>query len=89
MKTSEKIWWTKLVLALVTAFITFSIQTFLNVEGLMSFIIGLLIYFIISDLLSNMNKIERFRGLKIGAGVYFFTWILTWVAIHTFAVVNQ
>jgi uncharacterized membrane protein (DUF485 family) len=45
--------------------------------------LGVMIYLGLSDLLSSMNGVERTRGLKIGVGAFFFTWITTWVFFNT------
>ncbi len=83
MKASEKIWWTKLAAAVGVAIITIVLQVFLNLRGETTFILGLIIYLGLSDLLSSMNGVERTRGLKIGVGAFFFTWITAWVLFFT------
>jgi hypothetical protein len=45
--------------------------------------LGVIIYLGLSDVLSNMNGVERTRGLKIGVGAFFFTWITSWVFFYT------
>lgn len=83
MKSSEKIWWTKLAAAVGVAIVTLVMQTYFNLMGSTSFMLGVLIYLAISDLLSSMNGVDRVRGLKIGVGVFLFTWVTTWVLLFT------
>ena len=83
MKTSEKIWWTKIVSALGVAALTFIVQIYFNITGTVAFMLGVIIYMGLSELLSSVNGVDKFRGLKIGVGAYFFTWILTWALMYT------
>jgi hypothetical protein len=83
MKASEKIWWTKLAAAVGVALITLVLQVFFNLMGTTSFMLGVILYLGISDVLSSMNGIERTRGLKIGVGAFLFTWITSWVLFYT------
>ncbi len=83
MKASEKIWWTKLAAAVGVAIITLVLQVVFNLAGTSTFMLGIVIYLGLSDVLSNMNGVERTRGLKIGVGAFFFTWITSWVFFYT------
>lgn len=83
MKASEKTWWMKLLASFGVACITFAVQFYFNVSGSVIFMLGVLIYMALSDLISNINGVERARGLKIGVGAYLFTWILIWVLLNT------
>ena len=83
MKASEKIWWTKLAAAVGVAIVTLVMQVFFNLQGTTTFMLGVIIYLGLSDVLSNMNGVERTRGLKIGVGAFFFTWITSWVLFYT------
>lgn len=85
MKAAEKIWWTKLAAAVGVAIITSLVQLYFNVSGSVAFMLGVLLYMGISDLLSNLNGVDRMRGLKIGVGAYTFTWLTTWVLLYTIA----
>lgn len=83
MKASEKIWWTKLAAAVGVAIVTLVLQVLFNLRGTTAFMLGVMIYLGLSDLLSSMNGVERTRGLKIGVGAFFFTWITAWVFFYT------
>jgi hypothetical protein len=83
MKASEKIWWTKFAAAIGVAIITLVLHYYLNLMGQTAFMVGAILYLGLSDLLSSMNKIDRLRGLRIGIGVFFFTWITCWVLFFT------
>jgi hypothetical protein len=83
MKASEKIWWTKLAAAVGVAIVTLLLQVFFKLAGQSTFMLGVIIYLGLSDVLSNMNGVERTRGLKIGVGAFFFTWITSWVFFYT------
>jgi hypothetical protein len=83
MKVSEKVWWTKIAAAFGVAIVSVVLQVFFNLRGETTFMLGTVIYLGVSDVLSNMNGVERSRGLKIGIGAYLFTWITSWVLFYT------
>jgi hypothetical protein len=83
MRASEKIWWTKVAAAVGVAIVTLVMQVFFNLRGTTSFMLGAILYLGLSDLLSNMNGVERGRGLRIGMGAFLFTWITSWVLFFT------
>lgn len=83
MKASEKVYWTKFAAAIGMAVLTLAAQVFFDVEGSILFMLGALVYIGLSDLLSNMNGMERGRGVKIGIGIYFFTWMAVWILLYT------
>lgn len=84
MNSPDKIWWTKVVASMMVAGLTLSMQVFFNLGGVTSFMLGVLVYLGLSDLLSNVMGVERFRGLKIGVGAYFFIWVTTWILLYTY-----
>ena len=69
--------------AVGVAIVTMVLQVSFSLRGETTFMLGLIIYLGLSDVLSNMNGIERTRGLKIGVGAFFFTWITSWVLFFT------
>jgi hypothetical protein len=83
MRASERIWWIKIAAAVGVAFLSLILQAHVFKDGLTTFMLGTLIYMGLSDLLARMSGVDRSRGLKIGVGAYFFTWIVTWVALYT------
>ena len=83
MKVSDKVWWTKIAAAVGVAIVSVVLQIFFNLRGETTFILGTVIYLGLSDVLSSMNGVERTRGLKIGVGAFFFTWITSWVFLFT------
>ncbi len=83
MKASEKIWWTKLAGAVGVAIICLVAQVYFNVAGTTAFMLGVLIYVAMSDLLARRNGMDQMRGLKIGVGVYLFTWVALWTLLYT------
>ena len=83
MKTSEKIWWTKLAGAVPAAILCLVVQTYFNVTGTTAFMIGVLLYVIMSDLLARRNGMDPMRGLKIGVGAFLFTWVTVWALLYT------
>lgn len=83
MKESDKVYWTKFAAAIGMAVLTLTVQSLFDVEGSILFMLGALVYIGLSDLLSNINGIERSRGVKIGIGIYFFTWMAVWILLYT------
>jgi hypothetical protein len=56
---------------------------YFNVAGTTAFMLGVLIYVAMSDLLARRNGMDQMRGLKIGVGVYLFTWVALWTLLYT------
>ena len=83
MSTAEKVYWLKVVAALGVTVLTLTTQVYFNVSGVAAFMIGIIAYMGLSDVISNANGVERVRGLKIGLGVFLFTWMLTWILSYT------
>ena len=83
MNAAEKVYWSKFAGAIGVAFLNLALQVLLKVHGSLVFIFGIIFYMVLSDLLSSVNGIERTRGLKIGVGIYFFTWFVSWIFLYT------
>ena len=83
MKSSERIWWVKLVGALILAVISYFIQVYLHVDGTLIFSFGTVIFLTLSQVMSSMYQIDRNRSLKIGIGTFFFTWMSVWVLLYS------
>ena len=84
LNPAEKIWWTKVAASFVVASITLVTQVSLGMAGTTSFMLGVLIYLLLSNLLSRFMGVDRIRGLKIGVGAYFFTWMMSWILLYTY-----
>ncbi|RLI09179.1 hypothetical protein DRO42_04910 [Candidatus Bathyarchaeota archaeon] len=84
MNPAEKIWWTKVVASLGVACLTLATQVFFSMSGSTSFMFGVLIYLVLSDVLSRLMGVDKSRGLKIGIGAYFFTWMTVWILLYTY-----
>jgi hypothetical protein len=83
LKPSEKMYWIKVGLAFVAAVLCVGLQVYANVEGTLVFLIGVLIYMGASEVLSNILKLEKGHGLKIGVGAYVFIWVMVWTLLYT------
>ena len=83
MKALEKIWWMKLAAAVAAAILCLVVQVYFSVPGTTAFMLGVILYVALSDLLARRNGIEPTRGLKIGVGVYLFTWVTLWALLYT------
>lgn len=84
MIPAEKIWWIKVATAIAMAMLALAIQLSFDATGINSLILGIVIYMVISDLMANTLHVERSRGLKIGIGAYFLTWLTAWIMLYTF-----
>ena len=82
MELTEKFYWVKVLLALVMAAV-FSILQSLILAGSTIFLLGIILYFPLSDFLGRKFGLERSSALKIGVGAYFFTWLAAWIIIFT------
>ncbi|MFB0543822.1 MAG: hypothetical protein ACETVR_03475 [Candidatus Bathyarchaeia archaeon] len=83
MESVDKLYWTKVLLASVIATL-FSVLRSINLlGGFTILILGIALYFPLSDLLGRKFGIERSSALKIGIGAFFFTLLAAWVIIFT------
>lgn len=55
----------------------------LPLSGYSFFAVGLLMNFLLSDLLGRQIGVERPKAWKIGIGAYLFTWLAVWVITYT------
>ncbi len=83
MKPSEKLYWIKVVLAIVAAVLCTALQLTILKDGTLVFLLGTLFYLAISDVFSGVMKLERGHGLKVGIGAYIFVWIMSWTLFYT------
>lgn len=83
MNPAEKIWWTKVFISIGVAGFTSVTQVFFDVRGVTLFMLGVMLYLVLSDVMSRVMSVDKFRGLKIGVGAYFFTWLTSWIFLYT------
>ncbi len=83
MKTSEKVYWIKVAIAILASIICVSMQVYFGIDGTLVFMLGTVIYLISSDVLSSVMKLDRGHGLKIAIGAYIFVWLMTWTLLWT------
>ncbi len=84
MNQAERIWWGKVSISLPGALITYIMQTYMGLSELSSFLMGVIIYLLASNIISRTMGVDRIKGLKIGIGAYFSTWITLWIILYTY-----
>ena len=84
MKGAEKVWWGKVLASIVIAILTIILQLNLNIPTSTLLPLGVVIYIIVSDLLSMLSAVDRRRGIRIGIFTYFILWITTWIFLYTY-----
>ena len=93
MRPLVTIYWTRLVLAIVAAAISTVVALALGERGLNTFLngltIALLVYLITYYLVFKplyTNKVEKQSKLMTqGIGIYFLTWLVSWILIYSIA----
>ena len=83
MTPATKVWWIKLISAIAVSIVTFYLQTFMNIDGVIAFFAGVVLYIGISNIIARINNFDTIRGLKIGWGVFMITWLVVWTLINT------
>ena len=83
MKTSEQIYWIKTVLAIITGFVCYYVQTAIAVQSQIVLMIGITLYIAYSETLAIVFKVDRNRTIKIALGAFLFIWILIWTLLTT------
>ena len=89
------IYWTRLVLAIVAAVISTVVALALGERGLNTFLngltIALLVYLITYYLVfkpmfgSKVPKEKQGKLMTQGIGIYFLTWLVSWIVIYSIA----
>jgi hypothetical protein len=82
MIPAEKIWWIKVAASIAVAWISLMIQGYLG--GITTFLMGVIVYIFLSNVVANVMGVDTYRGLKIGVGAYFFTWLTIWILLNTY-----
>jgi hypothetical protein len=83
LKASEKVYWTKALLAVLTGLICFYAQSIFNLLGQSALMVGITLYIAFSEAVSVAYKIERNRTIKIAIGAFLFIWMFTWTLLNT------
>ena len=86
MKDSEKVYWIKALLGIITGFVTFYIQSKLGFQGEIALMAGISLYIAYSELTSMVFKVDRDRTIKIAMGAFLFLWLLSWTLLNTMGV---
>jgi len=86
------IYWARVILAIVAAAVSTAITLAFGDRGLNTFLngitIALVVYLITYYLFKAKFRTQVEKQSKLmtqGIGIYFFTWIVSWVLIYTFA----
>lgn len=83
MKESEQVYWIKAVASVVTGGLCMYLDTYAGVHDTVAVMIGVAVYFAVSELTSIITKIDRDRTMRIGVGVFLFLWIFSWTLLNT------
>ncbi len=86
MKQSEKVYWLKAFLGIVTGFVTFYVQTKMGFQGEIALMAGISLYIAYSEVAAMMFDVERDRTIKISIGAFTFLWMLSWTLLNTMGV---
>ena len=83
MKSSEKIYWIKAALGIITGIICYYIQTIFQLQGQMTLMVGVTLYIVYSEALAFFFKVDRNRTIRIALGAFLFLWMLNWTLLNT------
>ena len=88
MKESEKVYWIKALLGIVTGYITFYIQTKMGFQGEVALMAGVSLYIAYSEIAARVIEVDRDRTIRIAMGAFLFLWMLSWTLLNTMGVYN-
>jgi hypothetical protein len=83
LKNSEKIYWIKAALGLVTGLICYFIQSIVQFQGQIVLMVGITLYIIYSEVLAIIFEENRNRTIRIAIGAFIFLWIFMWTLLNT------
>lgn len=84
MKDSDQIYWIKAAVAVLTGALSMLVSNYVNNET-MGVIVGIGVFFAVSEILSLVKKIDRNRTMRIAVGAFLFLWIFSWTLLNTLA----
>jgi hypothetical protein len=83
VKNAEKVWWIKVGASIGVALVTLAFQVYMGFTGETAFMVGVIIYIMISEVSAYFMEIDRTRSLKIGVGAFLFVWVMVWTLAYT------
>jgi len=83
MKATDKMYWTKVLMATIIGAVFSLAQLAVPLSGIAFLTIGIAAYVLLSDLLGRLFGVEKGQALKIGIGAYIITWLTAWIVIFT------
>ncbi|MBD3207321.1 hypothetical protein GF319_13400 [Candidatus Bathyarchaeota archaeon] len=84
MKDSDQVYWIKAAVAVLTGALSMLVSNYTNNET-MGVIVGIAVFFAVSEILSLVKKIDRNRTMRIAVGAFLFLWIFSWTLLNTLA----
>jgi len=85
LKTSEKVYWVKAALGLITGVICYYVQSVMEIQGQVALMVGVTLYIAFSEALAVLFKADRNRTIKIAMGAFIFMWVFMWTLLNTMA----
>ena len=86
MKNSEKVYWVKAALGLVTGVICYYVQSILELQGQIALMLGVTLFIAFSEVLAMVFKVDRNRTIRIAMGAFLFLWMFSWTILHTMGI---
>jgi len=83
LKASEKVYWVKAALGLVTGVICYYLQSILELQGQIALMLGVTLFIAFSEALAMVFKVDRNRTIKIAMGAFLFLWMFSWTLLNT------
>jgi hypothetical protein len=83
VKNAEKVWWIKVGASIGVALVTLAFQVYMGFTGETAFMVGVVLYVMISEVSAYVMEIDRTRSLKIGVGAFLFVWVMVWTLAYT------
>jgi hypothetical protein len=84
LKDSDQVYWIKAAVAVLTGALSMLVSNYTNNET-MGVIVGIAVFFAVSEILSLVKKIDRNRTMRIAVGAFLFLWIFSWTLLNTLA----
>lgn len=88
LKASEKVYWIKVVGALVTGAVCAYLNRYVLLQEHLTVMAGVSIYVALSESLAVLTGIDRNRTIMIGVGAFLFLWLFAWTLLNTVILVS-
>ena len=82
LKDSDQVYWIKAAVAVLTGALSMLVNNYVETNTV-GVIVGVAVFFAVSEVMSIVKNIDRNRAIRIGIGAFLFLWIFSWTLFNS------